>query len=321
MDAPVPPEALIRRAGWTPGTDVVERFREDGRAMKELLTELAAPMPGRVRVLDFGCGAGKVLRHFAAETDRFELFGCDIDAASIEWLAEHHGSYASFARVEQAPGLPWPADQRFDLIYAVSVFTHLADAWAGWLLELHRVLAPGGILAATVLGEAMVELERGGAWDEDAIGMNVLRHGQDWEGGGPTIFHSHWWIREHWGRAFEIEEIREERDASGARVRGSHDLVIMRPRAVSLSVAELERIDPAEPRELRALQRNIAQLHADDAFLRGLLAEARARGDEEHRQRVALTRALEARDEEPATPVRGHGLAASLAALGRRSLR
>jgi SAM-dependent methyltransferase len=290
-EAPVPPEDLIRRAGWTPGTDVIARYLNDGRAMKETVASLAETR-GRVRALDFGCGVGKVSRHFAHDTERFELYGVDIDGPSVDWLAANHSFYGTFARVEESPGLPWP-DRHFDLIYAVSVFTHMTDPWSGWLLELRRVLAPSGLLVVTVLGEGMIEVERGGAWNEDEIGMNVLRRGQDWAGGGPTVFHSHWWIREHWGRAFEIVEIRLDRDTHGAVVRGAHDLVIMRPLAVARTAEELERIGPAEPRELRALQRNIAQLHADDAHLRGLLAEARARGDAEYDQRVELARQLE----------------------------
>ena len=293
IEPAVPPDNLIRRSGWDPELDVVAGYLRSGVAMKELLTALVADKPSPVAVLDFGCGVAKTLRHFAPEGDRFELFGCDIDGRSIDWLTEHHSSYASFSRVEQAPGLPYP-DGRFDLVYAVSVFTHLAEDWAGWLLELRRVLAPAGLLAVTVLGEASIDLQRGGHWEEDAIGMNVLRHGQDWEGGGPTVFHSPWWIREHWGRAFEILEIQETRNADGSLVRGTHDLVIMRSRPGALTAADLERLDPGEPRELRALQRNVAQLHADDAWLRELLSEARARGDAEHDHRVQLARELDA---------------------------
>jgi SAM-dependent methyltransferase len=96
----------------------------------------------------------------------------------------------------------------FDLVWSVSVFTHITDHWAGWLAELHRVLAPGGLAILSFLDAAMYETWTGGEWDEDSIGMTVLNHGQDWELGGPTVFHSPWWLREHWGRAFEIVEMR-----------------------------------------------------------------------------------------------------------------
>jgi SAM-dependent methyltransferase len=291
VDPPVPPEALIRRAGWTPGTDLTARYLSDGRADKELLASLVPDAP-RVRVLDFGCGSGKTLHHFYDELDRFELHGCDIDGPSIRWLSDNHGAYATFFEVTGTPGLPCP-DSSFDLIYAISVFTHLVEHWAAWLLELRRVLAPDGLLAVTTLGEGMIGPERGGEWHEDEIGMNVLRLGQDWEGGGPTVFLSEWWIREHWGRAFEIVAVRTDRHPDGSVVQGSHAMVIMRPRAAALAPADLERIDPTEPRELRALQRNIAQLADDDVALRATLGEERARGDAESAHRVELEREVE----------------------------
>jgi ubiquinone/menaquinone biosynthesis C-methylase UbiE len=40
------------------------------------------------RALDFGCGAGRVLRHFAGEAEAGEFWGCDIDDASIAWLRQ-----------------------------------------------------------------------------------------------------------------------------------------------------------------------------------------------------------------------------------------
>ena len=50
----------------------------------------------------------------------------------------------------------------------------------------------------------------GETWDEDRIGMNSLFHGHPWSLGGPISFNSPWWIRSHWGRAFEIEALDPE---------------------------------------------------------------------------------------------------------------
>jgi SAM-dependent methyltransferase len=294
---PVPPVDLIVRAGSTPGGDAVAQYLAGAAGMKEHLMALRqahGPALDRApRVLDFGCGAGNVIRHFKEEAEAGEVWGVDIDARSIEWLTTHLSPPFRFAALDPEPYLPLP-DGHFDLAYAISVFTHLADDWASWVLELHRVLAPGGILMATILGEGMAEAERAAPWDEDRTGMNVLRHGQDWEGGGPTVFISDWWLRAHWGRAFEIVDIVHERNADGAVRPGTHARVVARRREVVLTPEQLVAHEPGEPRELAALERNIEQLHADDRELRGLLSEARRRGDIEHGRRVAAETELAA---------------------------
>ena len=288
---PVPPVQLIRRAGAIPEGDVVDGYLAGAAGMKAMLMSLVAEHCGpdvaqSPRILDFGCGAGNVIRHFAHEARSGEVWGADIDGASIAWLERHLGEPFRFRTLSTMPGLPLP-DDHFDLVYAISVFTHLADDWAAWLLELHRVLAPGGIFMATFLGEGMAEAELSGPWDADRVGMNVLRHGQDWDGGGPTVFMSDWWIRAHWGRAFEILEIHHDREPSGAVIPHTHGYVVVRKRPGTFTPEHLAALEEGEPREVAALMHNIEQLHADDLHLRVLLGEARRRGDTEHLWRVA----------------------------------
>ena len=143
------------------------------------------------------------------------------------------------------------------------------------------------MIVVTFLGAGMSEAEHAGAWDPDLVGMNVLRHGQDWDGGGPTVFHSDWWLRAHWGRAFEIVDIHQDQDGNGAATPGSHGYVVMRKRPIAAAGVDLVALEPGEPREVAALQHNIEQLHADDHRLRELLVAATARGDAEHATRVA----------------------------------
>ena len=285
---PLPPSHLIRRAGVPAGVDPLAHYLAVGAANKQMIVELD-PVPvwfdGR-RVLDFGCGAGKVLRHFATEAARGEVCGCDIDDESVRWLGKNLCPPFRLFEASREPSLP-VQDEYFDLIYAISVFTHIAENWAAWLLELHRTLKPDGVAIVTVLGEGMIEMEHGGPWDPDQIGMNVLRMGQDWDGGGPTVFHSDWWIRAHWGRAFEIVDIHHERNADGDVHKGSHAFVVMRKRSVALGAAALDALEPGEPRELAALAHNIEQLHEDDRRLRTLLRGTIARSEVEHAARAA----------------------------------
>ena len=90
----------------------------------------------------------------------------------------------------------------FDLIWALSVFTHLVDPMR-WLAELHRVLAPGGQLIASYMGRHNGEAFTREPWDEDRTGIVILRRDQGWEHGGPMVLMSDWWVDAHWGRAFE----------------------------------------------------------------------------------------------------------------------
>jgi SAM-dependent methyltransferase len=152
----------------------------------------------------------------------------------------------------------------FDLIWAISVFTHITDEWSAWLLELHRLLREDGLLIATFHDEPMADLLFPEPWDEDRVGMNVLDYGNPWEEGGPNVLHSRWWIEEHWGRAFEIVSLRGGGFPTGSdHATAGQGLAVMRKRAVEVSAEELERIDPGEPREIEALRHNLRQLHTE----------------------------------------------------------
>ena len=151
---PLPSRELMLRVGLLPTDDLATAYVTLGRAVAEDLVELMPPgwtLEGR-RVLDFGCGAGRVLRHFAESGDTV-FAGCDVDAASIDWLRGNMPWVDAFV-VGEAPPAPRP-DGAYDVIWAASVFTHLTDHWAAWLLDLHRLLSDGGLLIASFLGPAM----------------------------------------------------------------------------------------------------------------------------------------------------------------------
>jgi SAM-dependent methyltransferase len=272
-EIPVPPADLSARLTHGQAVDTArDRYLERGRHNREAIERILPEgwsWDGRA-VLDFGCGAGRTIRHFAGLAPGCELWGCDIDPRCVEWNQRHLSPPASFALNGELPPLPFE-NGRFDLVYAMSVFTHIAIHWAAWLLELDRVLAPGGRLLASFMGEGMCSAVAGEAWDERNIGMNVYEAGQPWELGGPMVLHSPWWIEEHWGRLFEVERLvpRGFLDV-GEDHQDDHGAVLLRKSAsASPTAAELERIDPAEPREASALRHDVLHLRAEVAGLRG----------------------------------------------------
>jgi SAM-dependent methyltransferase len=265
----------MQRVGRIDDPDITAAYDSIGRHSRARIERLLPndwSWEGK-RVLDFGCGAGRTLRHFLDEAGHAEFHGCDIDDPSIGWLSENLSPPFHVFQNGESPGLPRP-DGFFDLAYALSVFTHLGDHWADWLLELRRVLKPDGLLLATFLNEAHWEIYGRGKWDEDRVGMNVIRKWNPWDEGGPIVFHSEWWIREHWGRAFDVVFL-ERRDPADEA--GGQGAALLRRRPEQLDAEELER-PGADPRELEAARHNVEQLHEEAA---GLFAEF-SRASESH---------------------------------------
>lgn len=266
--APFPPLELANRVGSLEVADDPLSYYDDlgRRARDEILAALPPgwSFPGK-RALDFGCGAGRTLRHFLPEAESAEIWGCDIDADSIQWLNRELCPPFHVFRNEVVPPLPVES-AHFDLIWAISVFTHLVESWSAWLLELHRVLKPGGLLLATFMGEGMTEVIAGEDWREERVGMNVLKYGQHWDLGGPMVLHSPWWIREHWGRAFEVLHITEKGFGTDTDV--GQGVAVLRKLDRELTPGDLERIDPSEVRELEMLVHNLEQNRGEILELR-----------------------------------------------------
>src|SRR5581483_6914482 len=83
------------------------------------------------RMLDFGCGSARVLRHFVDEARDAEFWGCDVHGPSIEWVQANVSPPLRCFENEPDPTLPF-ADDILDLIWATSVFTHITDNWSSW---------------------------------------------------------------------------------------------------------------------------------------------------------------------------------------------
>jgi SAM-dependent methyltransferase len=278
----MPPFPLANRVGslMSEAEDPYAFYEEVGAGCREQILRMLPAgyeLEGR-RLLDFGCGAGRTLRHFVDEADSAEIWGCDIDDEAIDWLKRNLCPPLHALRNEAEPGLPFE-DGHFDLVWALSVFTHLTDSWAAWMLELHRVLAEDGILIATTLGPRHSERLAKERWEEDRTGMNALRPWASYPDGAPVVLHSTWWLRAHWGRAFELLEIDEAPPARAQR------WLAMRKRDVTLSVEDLERPEPGEPREFTSVSHHVRQLRRELEDAHGRLAE-QARRLREQGQRL-----------------------------------
>src|SRR6516225_977879 len=153
---PLPPQDLWAGYGTT-----AEYFLHSGNldvdTMKKILDSSGFSIQDGNRLLDFGCASGRMMRWLDDMADRCEVWGVDISARHIIWCQEHLSPPFKFATVTTAPHLPFE-DGYFDLIYCGSVFTHIADLADAWLLELKRILKPGGRLYITIHDKHTIDL-------------------------------------------------------------------------------------------------------------------------------------------------------------------
>ena len=226
------------------------RFLESGReSAQEIADGFAAAgcdLFDQGRVLDFGCGCGRVARHLAPRMRGGEYHGCDVDAPAVAWLAEHIPA-GQFVGNRFAPPLPYP-DGFFDAVFSLSILTHLdRELQLDWLRELRRVLRPGGTAllsihahaaaARTWWGQGLSEngaeqINRLGTRLEDErfffVGYDDLESREKYAGVAPSYgnsFQSHAYTHEEWGRILDVEQILP------AAIVGYQDLVIARRRA------------------------------------------------------------------------------------------
>jgi SAM-dependent methyltransferase len=180
-----------------------ERYAEHGER----------PLAGS-RVLDFGCGWGRLTRFLARDVDPGGLNGCD-PAPTILDVCRETRVPAILARTDFVPE-SLPFDAPFDLAFAFSVFTHLSEAaHEASLRALHDALRPGAILVVTIRPPAYLHvsplLQPTALAPDEARYLFVAHEAQDshpqYAGGemtyGETVITLPY-VRERWAPLFEL---------------------------------------------------------------------------------------------------------------------
>ncbi len=242
---PVPPRRLRARTGVPGAREFVDGGRQAAMELAQALVAAERSPVSVASVLDFGCGAGRVLPQFAALAPESEGAGCDVDASAIVWAQEHLPAFG-WSVSSFAPPLPYPSG-RFEVVYSVSVFSHLgAGMTTSWLAELGRVLADDGVALLSVHGAHAFEqfrcgrartawcrpeaFERGPLGEREQVFVPYVRsmwNESELPGIGREYglaFHGAAHVRETWGRELEIVAVLER------ALTGWQDIVVGRKR-------------------------------------------------------------------------------------------
>lgn len=148
-------------------------YLEYAKASARTLQQYGGATPQQ-RIVDIGCGPGRLLVGMLAQWGEVARYwGLDVDPKAIAWaqrylarepqISFHHLNLNS-ARYNPASDCPPTqaqlpiADAEADLVVLLSVFSHMfMDDIEAYLVEIARVLRPGGRVLLTVFAEDDVE--------------------------------------------------------------------------------------------------------------------------------------------------------------------
>lgn len=141
-------ELQWRWNGWT-GMKLLNEAKAFYAKVREIHARHSQVPLSASRILDFGCGWGRLTRFFARDVAPGALFGCD-PVQEILDVCEESRVPGTFARCDFVPSR-LPFEGRFDLVFAFSVFTHLSEpAHEACLRAIHASLNPGALLVLTL---------------------------------------------------------------------------------------------------------------------------------------------------------------------------
>lgn len=179
-----------------------------------------------LNILDFGCGAARLVRYFNNFWPQHNYWACDVNQAAVDFIPLAAPGVQSFS-INSEPSLPLPSGS-MDVIYAWSIWTHLnEEIGIAWLTELKRVLRPGGCAIITVhvdevadryatepmlIDRLKISPEEYGLVQSryNDTGFAFWKHypneaGIDSETFGMTLS-SREWIKNHWSDLFSVEQ-------------------------------------------------------------------------------------------------------------------
>ncbi len=188
--APVDPllRFLDRLHHQLPGRAVFDYFRggwSAHRLLRQLLRLRFGAGAAAASVLDFGSGYGRTTRFLVREHRRERITVADVMADAVAFQRD---TFGVAGQVSTADAGALAIEGRFDVVVAISVFTHFNPSdFPAWLERLYSMVLPGGILVFTVNDERTLlpgrELDDSGAWFEAASENERLdprRYGSTW---------------------------------------------------------------------------------------------------------------------------------------------
>ncbi|MBI2442893.1 MAG: class I SAM-dependent methyltransferase [Candidatus Levybacteria bacterium] len=112
------------------------------------------PKKPRVKILDYGCGPGVLLRIMKKINSTAEYYGADVSGAIIK-KNKRHIKFCKFFTVEDGKRFPFQSNF-FDFIVTTDAIEHVYDTELAFK-EFARILKPGGKILITTPYHGMIK--------------------------------------------------------------------------------------------------------------------------------------------------------------------
>ena len=213
------------------GSPLIPAFKLEGysayRKIKHLIKKNISFIDNEnIRLLDWGCGCGRVSRYLRA--DYRNIWGADIDPKNLSWCEQNLKMQTIELGTTPTGKI---RENSFDVIFGVSVMSHLSlDHQILWLRELYASLSENGILLLSFHGvssairsmndEVFSQFLSSGYWNlrENQSLKGILPESHEYRDVYNTIEN----IKENWSKQFQILEIYE------SIIGNNQDLVVLR---------------------------------------------------------------------------------------------
>ena len=151
----LPDEATQRRFVGKAYREAFEQGVSAYSSFLETAKKLDFEIGTETRILDFGCGWGRMSQIAFWKTNPENIFSMDVQDDALK-ICKETGLRTNLVKISMSPPIQHP-DASFDFIMAYSVFSHLnEDLYLQWMKEFARLLRPGGILAITTRGRSII---------------------------------------------------------------------------------------------------------------------------------------------------------------------
>ncbi len=127
-------------------------------AAHQIIKKFFDPSDPSLKILDFACGYGRLLRLLTTQIPARQIWASEIQADAVAYVVEKFGVHGIQSIANPEEFLP---ENQFDFIWVASLFSHLPEPlFHGWLQKLTSLLTPRGVLCFSIRDQALLSLDK-----------------------------------------------------------------------------------------------------------------------------------------------------------------